>query len=162
MSTLLDEEKEERIFPAMWALCWASAFSQFSMDDVCAALMKLIRLLLNHPSSEMRRFSAWTIWSLPLLESNEAFLASFEASFNDEKDAIFALLKEGVAKPGSGADTLSSDIHRAALVITEYLDGPVAEEERHQALRDITESYDKSWARVMLKRFHGETETSEP
>ncbi|GGW59681.1 restriction endonuclease [Streptomyces caelestis] len=162
MSTLLDEEKEERIFPVMWALCWASAFSQFSMDDVCAALMKLIRLLLNHPSSEMRRFSAWTIWSLPLLESNEAFLASFEASFNDEKDAIFALLKEGVAKPGSGADTLSSDIHRAALVITEYLDGPVAEEERHQALRDIAESYDKSWARVMLKRFHGETETSEP
>ncbi|MFJ6723503.1 NACHT domain-containing protein [Streptomyces sp. NPDC091281] len=162
MSALLNEEDEERIFPIMWALCWASTFSHFNVDDVCAALMKLIRILLNHPSSEMRRFSAWAIWSLPLLESNEAFVACFDISFNEERDAVFALLEEGVAKPGTGADTLLSDIHRAALVITEYLDGPVAEEERHQALRTIADSYDKSWARDMLERFHGEAESSEP
>ncbi|MFD4766989.1 restriction endonuclease [Streptomyces niveus] len=162
MSTLLDEEKEERLFPVVWALCWASVFAQFSVDDVCAALIKLLRLLLNHSSSEMRRFSAWAIWSLPLLESNEAFSARFETSFNDEKDAIFAFLEEGVAKQENSADTHSSDLHRAALVITGYLGGPVAEEERHQALRTIAQSYDKSWARVMLKRFHGEDELSEP
>jgi hypothetical protein len=131
------------------------------MDDVCAALIKLLRLLLNSPSSEMRRFSAWAIWSLPLLESSEAFSVRFEATFKDEKESIHALLRRAIAEKEINVGSHWSDFHRAALVITGYLDGPVAEEERHQALRAIADSYEKTWARAMLKRFHDEDEPSE-